>query len=401
MNGELKPIRKALLIPTRSTWVREGKATGSRRAAHRSQPGLPCQACSFPSAHRAGSWREGGAGRVRHEFPAWACRQGEHTPPLGRHRRAPTACASPRVCENVTRVLPTAVCLCANTSSVHRFGMDPSARARLLHQMVRASVCAQRGRHAFRQRLCGAALRESRSAGCRAGGVHVYACVYLSPPPAARLRDPQAQSLQQAGEGSRVAHPRQRGRCGRGWGAGGRGRAQLWASLGEIPVLWPTLALATRFSALCNHSRDVAAKRGPRSGGEELLTATPPKAKGAEAEAGCPDGGWGVNPDARPRRLRCPRLGWARLGAAPLQGWSGRQRRSPPGSCQGTGLPPRRAAPSTAQPGRAGCPPARRGLPRGRGSARSPPAPTGRGAAVPGRVGESWEVWGLPHFARR
>lgn len=37
------------MIPAWSTSVREGEAAGSRRAAHRSQPGLPCQACSVSS----------------------------------------------------------------------------------------------------------------------------------------------------------------------------------------------------------------------------------------------------------------------------------------------------------------------------------------------------------------
>lgn len=218
--------------------------------------------------------------------------------------------------------------------------------------------------------------------------MHVYVCVYLSPPPS---------QLPVCVTRKHNARSRQGMAAGRLTPGGGSGAAEDGEQLDgaglssghpsdEIPGLWPAVALATRCSALCNGSRDIAVKGGRRSGGEELPTEPPHKAKGAGAELDAPRG---INPDARQKRLHCHRVGWARLGAP----WCGAGPAAGAGARRGAAarLPPRRAAPSTARP-----PPRPEGAAPGKGAQREP---AGRGAAGPRRGGVLGSL-GSPTFCK-
>lgn len=124
----------------------------------------------------------------------------------------------------------------------------------------------------------------------------------------------------------------------------------------------------------------------------------PPKQRGPEQKPQVPAG---VNPARRPRQLHCHRLGWARLGAAPVRSRSGGRCRSPPGSYrrarQGEGTAP--AAACSAQHSPAGpswLPPCPARDAPGKGLSPAPlnlPGARGRGAAAPGespgKFGES------------
>lgn len=117
----------------------------------------------------------------------------------------------------------------------------------------------------------------------------------------------------------------------------------------------------------------------------------PPKQRGPEQKPHTPAG---VNPARRPRQLHCHRLGWARLGAAPMRSRSGGRCGSPPGSYrrarQGEDTAPAAACSAQHSPaGPSGCHPARPGMPRGRGSARrlgTSPEPGDVGRQLRGKV---------------